>query len=98
MNLEEILDNTNIHLTDKISYYPCKGNKPHVEYPNFVKTYTKGKETIFVACQDRSYKQIAENVYESITGYKRDLFETHQTNRRTLYKFCVKEDYERYQK
>lgn len=87
------LEDVVLSITDKFLYFPCLASRPRVEYPNFYWwRFTQGKgenkyitNTLYLPVADKSYKEIAENLYEALFERRKDLFEMPQEIRKQLY-------------
>lgn len=81
MEIKELLEDKIISFTDKYLYYPCLSDRDKIEYPDYV---IDGK-TIFIPIAQRSYLEVATNLYEALTGEKINLFTLPNNDRRILY-------------
>ena len=79
-SLEDELNKTLVSFTDKIFVHPK-------EYPEYCRWYfpKRNQRTLYVACKDRPYTKIMENVYEGLTGEVKPFFEIDQKDRSKLY-------------
>ena len=97
--LEKKLENTIVSLTDQCTYFPCIVGRPRTEYPEYLQCFPPvwNYRTLYVSCRGRSYKKIAENIYEGVMDEKRDLFSLSRKDRRLLYELCCEKNYTRQQ-
>jgi hypothetical protein len=96
--LEELLKGVTILLTDKVVYFsqkPIHKGETNVENPNFYWWRFKSKgninrsNTLFLATDNKQYSEIAENLYEAVTGIKTFFNRIKQEDKKVLYKSIV---------
>ena len=89
-NLEGVL----LSFTDSIEYHPCVRSRPRVEYPDHswwrykIPKTDKMTNTLYIACKDRTPKEIQENIFHAILEKDRpkiSYFDINDTDRYKLH-------------
>lgn len=93
MTLEKRLKECLISFTDKITYFPCKGDRPREEYPPYYWWHYKiGRgitnertDTLYVAVRNKNYIEIVESIYNGLMQEKETFKELSLNEQKLLY-------------
>jgi len=90
VKLDQRLEEAVISFTDKFLHFPCIVGRPKVEYLPFYHWHFKIRgtdrytDTLYVACMDKSEKEISEAIYEGLLNKRKSLYKINDRDRYLL--------------
>jgi hypothetical protein len=88
------LEDVMLCLTDRISLHTCTQERG-IEHPKYLwwkfalNNKNNRSNTLYLAVRDKPYSEIAENLYEAVTGIKILFNRIKQEDKKVLYKSIV---------